>query len=77
MIGYQIREASNGQHYVALLSPGNHEVLMTSETYTTKQSAEGLVELLQENGLHLVAQLSNPTPSGEPADHRQVGELDL
>lgn len=41
---FKIKKASNGQYYWVIISAGNHQVLATSETYTTKAAAENGIE---------------------------------
>lgn len=45
---YEIDKAKNGQYYFALKA-GNAEVILTSEMYTTKASAEGGIASIQVN----------------------------
>lgn len=46
---FQIKKSSNDQYYFVLKAP-NNEVVLTSETYTTKQSAKNGIEAVQAHG---------------------------
>lgn len=45
---YQLRRSSNDQFYFNLKA-GNGEIILTSETYTTKSSAEKGIEAVRKN----------------------------
>ena len=49
MAGYfECKPASNGQ-YMFNLKAGNHEVILTSEPYTTKAACSGEIESVRKN----------------------------
>jgi uncharacterized protein YegP (UPF0339 family) len=49
MAGYYVlKKAANGE-YMFNLKAGNHEVILTSETYSSKQAAQGGIASVQRN----------------------------
>lgn len=46
---YVLQKSTNGQFYFSLKA-GNGEVILTSEQYTTKASAQGGIESAKSNG---------------------------
>ena len=51
MSGYFVLKQS-GTQYMFNLKAGNHETLLTSERYSTKQSAQGGIASVQQNAAH-------------------------
>jgi uncharacterized protein YegP (UPF0339 family) len=49
MAGYFELKLAAGAQYMFNLKAGNHEVILTSERYKTKQSAEGGIASVQKN----------------------------
>jgi hypothetical protein len=45
---YELKPTANGQ-FMFNLRAGNHEVILTSETYTTRSAAEKGIESVREN----------------------------
>lgn len=45
---FELRRSSDSQYYF-VLKAGNHEVIATSETYTTKQSAQNGIQSVKTN----------------------------
>lgn len=80
MIGYKIVKNDAGREHVVLVSPGNHEVLMSSQVYRGESSAESLVELLVANGLQIVHQESLDVATRNADDGNEghaIGDLDI
>lgn len=48
---YDLKKTASGG-YMFNLKAGNHEVILTSETYNTKQAAEGGIASVQTNSPH-------------------------
>lgn len=53
---FTIRRSTNWQYYFTISAAGNHEVLATSETYTSKASAQHAISLIKggANGAQVV-----------------------
>ena len=52
MAGYfELKAAANGQ-FMFNLKAGNHEVILTSETYKAKAGAENGIDSVKKNALH-------------------------
>ena len=49
MSGYFELKAAAGSQFMFNLKAGNHEVILTSESYTSKQGAEGGIASVQQN----------------------------
>lgn len=45
---FEIKKSGNDQFYFVLKAP-NHEVILTSETYTSKQSAKNGIQAVQSS----------------------------
>ena len=45
---FEINSSKDGKYYVVLRAAGNRAVLMTSEMYNTKRSAEECIERVRE-----------------------------
>lgn len=45
---FEIKKSENDQFYFVLKAP-NHEVVLTSETYTTKQNAQHGIQAVQSH----------------------------
>ena len=49
MSGYFELKTAAGSQFMFNLKAGNHEVILTSESYTSKQGAEGGIASVQQN----------------------------
>ena len=79
---YEIRTVKNGQYYFNLKA-GNSEVILTSETYLTKASAENGIASCRENSPYderysrLTATNSEPYFTLRAANHQVIGTSEL
>lgn len=61
---YVVRDSKNGQFYFTLHAD-NGEVILTSETYTTKGAAFGGINSCKENSPHESQYIRNPANGGQ------------
>lgn len=62
---YEIKKASDGR-YQFTLNAGNHEVILSSQLYATKDGAENGIGSVRENGPHESRYERKLSAKGEP-----------
>lgn len=65
MAGY-FELKTSGTQYMFNLKSGNHEVILTSERYTSKQGAQGGIESVKANSSHESRYLRKAATNGSP-----------
>jgi uncharacterized protein YegP (UPF0339 family) len=66
MAGYfQLKSASSGK-WMFNLRAGNHETILTSESYTTKQAAQAGIDSVRKNSANDAAFVRKTASNGSP-----------
>lgn len=72
---FEVDESSNGEYFLRIVG-GNNEIIMVSETYTTKQSATTIAKRINEEMGNRTFKLEDKTIDKRTQDYKgQGGDL--
>ncbi len=79
---YEIKQAKDGQFHFNLKA-GNHEIILSSELYTTKSACENGIESVQKNSGDEALYETREAKNGKPyfvlkaKNHQEIGRSEM
>ena len=71
---FEVDESSNGEYFLRIVG-GNNEIIMVSETYTTKQSATTIAKRINEEMGNRTFKLEDKTTDKRTREYKGQGEV--
>ena len=70
---FEVDESSNGEYFLRIVG-GNNEIIMVSETYTTKQSATTIAKRINEEMGNRTFKLEDKTTDKRTREYKGQSE---
>ena len=71
---FEVDESRNGEYFLRIVG-GNNEIIMVSETYTTKQSATTIAKRINEEMGNRTFKLEDKTTDKRTREYKGQGEV--